>query len=65
MEFLLLDKLGKVIWIQNRSRNFEYQPKPYVRFSQNGKGFAIYDLKTGIYQNFMIPLFGSRHSSVR
>jgi hypothetical protein len=55
MEFLLFDKLGKVIWRQKRAKNFEYQPKPYVRFTQNGKGFAIFELKTGTYQSFVLP----------
>jgi hypothetical protein len=55
MEFLLFDTRGKVIWRTQKPKNHSYGVKPYVRFNQDGKGFSIYDLKTGNYESFVLP----------
>lgn len=65
MEFLLFDKQGKIIWKKQKAKNSSYEARPYVKFKTDGKGFAIYDLKTASYQSFVVPGQGSPHSSPR
>jgi hypothetical protein len=55
MEFVLLDKQGKVVWHEKRSRNLSWDVKMYVRFLADGKGFEIYDLKSKSYQKRRFP----------
>ncbi len=55
MEFQLLDSSGIEIWHKKMAHNFSYEVKHYVKFTDDGSGFQIYDLKSGKYISEKIP----------
>jgi len=60
MEFLLLDRSGATVWNKTIRNNFSYEVKRYLKFKDDGSGFAIYDLKRGLYISELLPKTKSR-----
>ena len=55
MEFLLLDRNGRIVWRQQKTGNFSYEVKQYLGFNKDGKRFSIFNLKTGRFEVHSMP----------
>ena len=60
MEFLLLDRSGATVWNKTIRNNFSYEVRRDLKFKDDGSGFAIYDLKRGLYISELLPKTKSR-----
>jgi len=49
MEFVLFGGEGSVLWNKKIDNNLSYDVEHYIRFTDDGTGFEIYDLASGKY----------------
>ncbi|NPV52949.1 MAG: hypothetical protein HPY71_05440 [Firmicutes bacterium] len=55
MFFFLLDREGVTLWEKRIAKNFSWDVQDYLRFMDNGKEFAIFDLKSAKYITEPVP----------